>query len=250
MTIKTETPSKKVKTKKKSVNESTSKEVPPTPQNGKGEFAETNQRIIHRYYLALEELGIDKEELNGASPADSRKVFKDCMREMQEKRTEEEVLLQSGRLVTLGEKNYEIPPLTFNRTKKFRERCGVFAKNLFDFIVEHASRPEDKTEGDGPRYEVLDIMTEKTGINIHSLLQKGMPYITGEGFEEIVELLFLCSDELAADREEILENADIVQLSKASLEVYRIALPFVGNLFQGMMISYGHAKTVGMPGIR
>lgn len=230
---------------KKSVQKESS--IPIKLEDGK--FEETDKRTIHRYHLILKELGIPEEELKGASPEESSSVIIGVLREAKETRTEEQILLQKGDRVYLGEKSYELPPLTFKNSIRFRERCGVFAKNMFDFILTHAQTPDTEPTNGEMRYPILEIMTKESGINMHALLKEGLPYITGQGFEEIVELLFLCSPEIEADKELIMETASLAQLSHATLEVFRTALPFVVNLFQGMRISYDHAKTAGLPGI-
>lgn len=209
-----------------------------------GKFEETQQRIVHRYYLMLEQLGISKEELKGASPIDTQTVICGIIEEYKQTPTEEEVLFQTGKKIKLGEKIYDIPLLKIKESLKWREQCGIFSKNMFDYIIQTAKKPS--SESDGPRYPALDIFSKTHGIDVHALVNAGMPYVMGVGFEEFLDLVFLYSKELKEDEELIRETADIGQLSHAAMEVFKIALPFVANIFQGMWISFQHVKASGM----
>lgn len=206
---------------------------------------ESNTRTIHRYHQILKEMKLDGDELDGISPDETTEIIQGKLSELRNQRTEQQVLFQEGVSVTLAGKEYEIKPLVLEKSFKWRERCGVFAADLFDTLVQFAQPTKTEMPGD-VKVNFFAGLSQEAGIDMSSLLKSCFPYITGKGLDQIIDLLFLYSEELSNDEERIRKEATIDEIVHAAMEAFKIALPFVFTIFRGVLQIMKEAKGRGI----
>lgn len=212
---------------------------------GKTKKKESNTRTIHRYHQIVKEIGLDSMDLNGVSPEETSEIIQGKLNELRNQRTEQQILFQEGTSVVLAGKEYEIKPLTLEKSFKWREKCGVFAAELFDTLIEFAKPVQTEKEDNG-KPDFFKGLSQEAGIDMSSLLRSCFPYITGRGLDQIIDLLFLYSEELNEDEERIRKEATVDEIVHAAMEAFKIALPFVFTIFRGALQMMKEAKDRGI----
>ena len=213
---------------------------------GKTKKRESNTRTIHRYHQIVKELGIDSQDLDGASPEEASEVIQGKLNELKNQRTEHQILFQKGTSVPLAGKTYEIKPLVLEKSFQWRERCGIFAAELFDTLIQFARPIQEEGENNNNKPTFLNTISQEAGIDMAGLLRSSLPYITGKGLDQIIDLLFLYSEELQEDEEKIRKEATVDEIVHAAMEAFKIALPFVFTIFRGAIQIMKEAKERGI----
>lgn len=125
---------------------------------------------------------------------------------MAKPRTEEEILAQAPLMVTFGQKQYEIKPLTILKSRSWRKQLVETLGSIIDTFLQTSTTLPQTSE----------------------LLSSGIIGALVQCPEKITDLLFAYAPNLPA--QEILENATEDQVIFAFEGVMAMSFPFLGLL--------------------
>lgn len=210
---------------------------PPTatvPPNGaQRRFEDNPLRIRAQRNQMAALLDIKLIHLVGISPEETEKVITERIQTIKAERTETQILMSQGSTVTLAGKEYEIKPMPLRRSMEWRKKVSEIAGEVMDKILESAQKPKTGA----PKTILAATMakaSESAGLDMEHIFKQSIPYILGDGLDKIIELLFLYSEELKENEEDILENASAEEVVAAAMEAFQVGFPLVVTVFRGL----------------
>lgn len=165
---------------------------------------------LHSYGQLMTELGLPSHYLDGMKPEAREAAINDVIREIKEKRTDQQIITAEGVTVRLGGKDYEIEPLMYSDDLKFRRALGNMLNGVF-------SR--------------LDL-DENASLN--SFIGSIMPVVFSDLLDSLVGLMFTYSKDLRTDKKSIMENTTSHEMVIAATAFFQFIYPFVETLLAQM----------------
>ena len=178
---------------------------------------ELNDKVIHRYGLMTDMLGMSVRDLEGNTPGEVREKVTKRLKDLKDEREESEILDQSC-TITLAGKEVVVDLLPMSQEKKWKSELANFIKEA------------------GDQFSGLDF---QDGITIQDLMKILVPYLITDGEDKILELFFLYAKNLK--KNDMLKKAENdasyrEDLLDAALEVFKVfSLPFVVRRVKRLM---------------
>lgn len=163
--------------------------------------------------LALGEMGLSSNDLNGLGPAAMKELFQEKVRTgRNDGRTEYERALDSV-MVTLAGRQHLVKLRPYKEDFAWRKRLGELISRYVDTV---------KNDIDLESFEASET-TE--------LLKAFLPKLFSEAMDDLIDLMLAYAPELKDDA----ETASTAELAAASIRVFELGLPFFYAAVNGFM---------------
>lgn len=178
------------------------------------------------YGQVMNALGLPSNALDGLKPQEREAVIKGAIERAKSKRTDAEVISMTGINIVVGGKSYEIKPLTINNDLALRKKCGALAGKFIGIIQ--------------------SVFAGGEGGDISAVMAAALPVVFGEGLNDVVDLMFSLSPELAADRDDIESKCSTPELVDAAMQAFEFVFPFIVALVKGLLRMVEKAQAAGI----